>query len=1122
MTFPLDIRTELLLGGTWTDISGDVRAAAGITLVRGRQNATSQPDPARGSFTLNNRHGRYSPDNPLGDYYGELDQNIPVRVSVPAAEHYLLLPGMDDESATVSTPDAAALDITGDIDVRIDAQLDNWITLTDTDTTELAGKYTVTGNQRSWRLVVNTTTGGPTFSWSTDGTLANTVDVAAAAALPVPGHGRLAIRATLDVDNGAGGYTCTLYTAPTIAGPWTQLHQTVTTTGGATSIYNSTAPLELGNLASVIHAGTFFEPAQGRVYAFEVRSGIGGTVVANPTFTALPAGTTSFADGAGRTWSLTGTAEVTDRDYRAHLQVSTLPVEWDPSGNDVYVPVQASGLRQRLGQGQKALPSALRRRIPSYGPLAYWPMEEATDARRAYSPITGVPPLAASGLAWAQADSLASSAPLPTLTTGTGAPTMRGAIPAPAGSITGWQVRWIYRIDTVNTSLQTLMRITSTGTVTEWTLQQRDTLSRLTGLDAAGNTVVTSDIGTGLDLYGQWIEVRLALSVSGGTVTWAVVWQDVGGTAGQVTSTYAGTLGRPTAVTSPAGGYDPALDGMAIGHISAWGTDTTDAYTGAITAHNGEHAGTRMIRLAQETGVQLSVRGVIAEQQQVGPQKISTLLQLLSGAADADGGLLLEHRHRMGLLYRDRTTLYNQTPATVSYGQLAAGTGKPVRDDQLLRNDMLVTRDGGSSGQYTQTTGPRGTDAVGLYDSSATLSLYQDEQTEPIAAWLVHLGTTTDPRYPTVVISARAHPELAPTLARLEVGDRLQITSVPLGKGPPGNADMIIQGITETLTLTDWTFKFTCTPASPWSVAVLDDPVLGRADTDGSQLAAAVTAAATVLPVRVTAGPLWTTDPAEMPVDLRVGGEVVTATAIRGAIADAFGRTVSNGWGTADTGQAWTSSNGSASDYSVSGGSGRHSLASVNVSRNTIASLTGVSLADFDIAVTASTSALATGASHLIYLVGRWTDSTTTMYARLEFTTTQTVIISIRKRVAGADTQLSTRTTTLTHAAGAMFRMRFQATGSTYRAKTWPAAGVEPGMWDTTVTDTTITTAGPVGVRSTLNTGNTNTLPVTAAFDDFALLNPQGFTVTRAVNGISKPHAAGAAIELATPMILAL
>jgi hypothetical protein len=59
-----------------------------------------------------------------------------------------------------------------------------------------------------------------------------------------------------------------------------------------------------------------------------------------------------------------------------------------------------------------------------------------------------------------------------------------------------------------------------------------------------------------------------------------------------------------------------------------------------------------------------------------------------------------------------------------------------------------------------------------------------------------------------------------------------------------------------------------------------------RVDTDGSQLAAGVSATATTLSVTVTAGRLWITSsafPAEFPFDVRVGGEGVRVTAITGA-----------------------------------------------------------------------------------------------------------------------------------------------------------------------------------------------------------------------------------------------
>jgi hypothetical protein len=53
-------------------------------------------------------------------------------------------------------------------------------------------------------------------------------------------------------------------------------------------------------------------------------------------------------------------------------------------------------------------------------------------------------------------------------------------------------------------------------------------------------------------------------------------------------------------------------------------------------------------------------------------------------------------------------------------------------------------------------------------------------------------------------------------------------------------------------------------------------------------------------------------------------------------------------------------------------------------------------------------------------------------------------------------------------------------------------------------------------------TGNSNAGPVNFQFDNFAVLNPQEFTVTRSVNGISKVQAADAVIKLWQPGVWAL
>jgi hypothetical protein len=206
----------------------------------------------------------------------------------------LSLPGGGNSYA--STPDHASLDITGDIDLRVDA------TATWAGTHQvLLSKYNVTGNQRSYWISVESS-GKLNFRQSTNGSTVTSF----MSTVPVPiSSGRLAVRATFDVDNGAGGRTVVFYTAAHgVSGPWVQLGSPVTF-AGTTATFSSTADLAVG-----AYLGASDLRLIGEVHAAQVRSGIGGPVVANPDFTAQAAGTANFVDSTGKTWTVQAQAEI--------------------------------------------------------------------------------------------------------------------------------------------------------------------------------------------------------------------------------------------------------------------------------------------------------------------------------------------------------------------------------------------------------------------------------------------------------------------------------------------------------------------------------------------------------------------------------------------------------------------------------------------------------------------------------------------------------------------------------------------------------------------------------------------------------------------------------------------
>jgi hypothetical protein len=183
--------------------------------------------------------------------------------------NYLYLPGISANYA--STPDAAALDITGDLDLRVKVALDDW---TPSATTSLIAKWEADAT-RSWHLRL-TTSGTLQFRWynaagAVSGTILSTV------ATGVADGATKWVRVTFDVDNGASGNDVKFFLSDDGL-TWTQLGATVTT-AGTTDIRNGSAALWVG----ADDTGAI-NPARGKFFRAQVLNGIGGTVAFDANF----------------------------------------------------------------------------------------------------------------------------------------------------------------------------------------------------------------------------------------------------------------------------------------------------------------------------------------------------------------------------------------------------------------------------------------------------------------------------------------------------------------------------------------------------------------------------------------------------------------------------------------------------------------------------------------------------------------------------------------------------------------------------------------------------------------------------------------------------------------------
>ncbi|MDX2692965.1 alkaline phosphatase D family protein [Streptomyces ipomoeae] len=506
----------------------------------------------------------------------------------------------------------------------------------------------------------------------------------------------------------------------------------------------------------------------------------------------------------------------------------------------------------------------------------------------------------------------------------------------------------------------------------------------------------------------------------------------------------------------------------------------------------------------------------------------------LAGTGYRDGTVMMSH------------TVYLQADSRVFALDYAAGhvsdPFEPTDDDQKLRNEITARRTDGGEYTYSKTTGPQNTgdpaddaDAVGVYDEGVEVNVATDAQLPDQASWRVFLSTVDEDRYPVVRVDLAANPDLADELTGLTLGDRVTIANPPAWLAP-GPIELIAEGGDEPIGHpNDWDMRLNASPGTPWLVAQIAASVAdagtnqpNRLDTTSSHLVNAVTSSATQFLVHTPPDGIvdrapWIQSsgvsalyPTHFPFDLKLGGETVRCTACTPSVLDRFTRSVSNGWGSAEAGGAWSTSGGAASDYDVNGTVGRHSHTSRNVFR--ITSLNATPLTDVDVRVSVTIPVVPTGDALHAYILARADIGADTYYfARLTASTAtpSTVQLTLRKRLP-AETLLATAAHTLPHTAGQTYRVRLQAEGSTVRAKAWPAGGVEPVDWEVSATDTSITTAGAVGLRTLVPTANTNTLPIVFTFDDLEVF-PQVMTVQRSVNGISKAQSAGTAISLAQP-----
>lgn len=208
-------------------------------------------------------------------------------------------------------------------------------------------------------------------------------------------------------------------------------------------------------------------------------------------------------------------------------------------------------------------------------------------------------------------------------------------------------------------------------------------------------------------------------------------------------------------------------------------------------------------------------------------------------------------------------------------------------------------------------------------------------------------------------------------------------------------------------------------------------------------------------------------------------------------IKDTFSRTVTDDWGTADTGDVWNFyywSGGSKADFDVAAGKGTHVVSGTTQFRHS--TIQGLLFRDVEIRATVSLpfSNVTGGDLEPLNLTvsGQGLGAGATDYFMLSMKITSAEAITLRLNNSDGTTIAPTITLPFTYT-GAALRAALQLEGQALRAKVWVASGPEPYDWQIEGTTAFVQyfnrPAGWVGIRSGAAAGNTN-VPVTFSYDD--------------------------------------
>jgi hypothetical protein len=437
-----------------------------------------------------------------------------------------------------------------------------------------------------------------------------------------------------------------------------------------------------------------------------------------------------------------------------------------------------------------------------------------------------------------------------------------------------WSVVMWVQTSTVSRALLSLARAGASGTQL--------------GLDASGHVThqgITS--GAAVTDGTAWHHVALTFAVAGaGTTTLYVdgvsqgsrTW---GGTGPQLADV---RVGQST-VGEPASAEASALFAGSLGQLAVFTTvlsaATVASMWAATNGYSGDRTGSRIARYLTAAGLTSADWTLDQGVAVVGtyPQAGQTVLQACQDMADGEGGGAVVYAASDGRVrFADRAFRKPGTASLTLHAQqdIVVPPYDPAFDDETLVNSSTVSRSAESGVLSTQVAVNAA--SIAAYDKTSgdvTSYALTDQDALNLAQARVAADAQPGFRLPQVATDLMsAQNNLYAAFASCEIGSRVRITNLTPGYAPATQADVLVEGLTETVSSDAYLVVFDVSPADNPARAVWNDTSYGRWGCYGQTLHTTLTAGGTTVVVDTVAGaPTFTTVSARYPLKIQIGME---------------------------------------------------------------------------------------------------------------------------------------------------------------------------------------------------------------------------------------------------------